>query len=39
VNGLWADGSVTANMPLNISPRLRPETWAPKVPNKKPAVN
>jgi prepilin-type N-terminal cleavage/methylation domain-containing protein/prepilin-type processing-associated H-X9-DG protein len=39
VNGLWADGSVTANMPLNISPRLRPETWAPNVPNKKPAVN
>ena len=38
VNGLSADGSVTANMPLNISPRLRPEAWAPKVPNKKPAV-
>jgi prepilin-type processing-associated H-X9-DG protein len=39
VNGLWADGSVNANMPLNISPSLRPEAWAPKVPNKKPAVN
>jgi len=38
VNGLLADGTVTANMPLNISPRLRPEAWAPKVPNKKPAV-
>jgi len=37
VNGLWADGSVTANMPLSISPRLCPEAWAPKVPHKKPA--
>ena len=39
VNGLSADGSVAANMPLNISPRLHPEAWAPKVPNKKPAAN
>jgi hypothetical protein len=38
VNCLSADGSVTANMPLNISPSLRPEAWAPVVPNKKPAV-
>ncbi len=37
VNSLSADGSVTANMPLNISPRLHIEAWAPKVPNKKPA--
>ena len=37
VNGLSADGTVTANIPLNISPRFRPEVWAPKVPTNKKA--
>lgn len=39
VNSLSTDGSVSANMPMNISPRLHPETWSPNVPNRKPAVN
>lgn len=29
VNALWADGSVSTQMPLTISPSLNPEAWAP----------
>jgi len=37
VNGLSADGTVGANVPLGISPRLYPDVWAPNVPHKKPS--
>ena len=36
VNCLWADGSVTSERPLNISPRLHPELWTPLIKTAKP---